>query len=108
MTMPNMQELMEKAKEMQKQMQVAQQEITSITVIGKSGGGLVEVHMSGAYRVLRTIISEKIISDKAMTEDLVTAAFNHASDQVASRTKDKMMQLAKTLNLPENTTDQIT
>ena len=100
-SMPNMQELMEKAKEMQQQMQQAQKEILMIEVVGQSGGGLVKIRMNGGHRALHVEIAPSLLHDDEETlEDLVMAAINHASDQIEKGTKDKMMSVAKALQLP--------
>lgn len=101
MAMPNMQELMEKAKEMQSQMQQAQKEILAIEVTGQAGGGLVKIRMNGAHQALRVEISSTILhEDEETVEDLVMAAINDASQQIEKTTKNKMMSIAKALNLP--------
>ncbi len=102
MATPNMQELMEKAKEMQAQMQAAQQEIAALKVIGEAGGGLVKVSMNGAHQALRVEISPSVMGDEEeMLEDLVMAAINDASQKIENRTKEKMIAMAKDMKLPE-------
>lgn len=102
MATPNMQELMEKAKEMQKQMQAAQQEIAALEVVGQAGGGLVKVRMNGAHQALRVEISPTLMGEEEdMVEDLVMAAINDASQKIEAATKDKMMKMAKDMKLPE-------
>lgn len=102
MATPNMQELMEKAKEMQKQMQAAQQEIAALEVVGQAGGGLVKIRMNGAHQALRVEISPTLMGEEEdMVEDLVMAAINDASQKIEAATKDKMMLMAKDMKLPE-------
>ena len=102
MGMPNMQELMEKAKAMQQQMQQAQKEILAIEIVGQSGGGLVKIRMNGAHQALRVEIAPSLLhEDEETIEDLVMAAINDASQKIEKLTKDKMMDIAKKLNLPE-------
>ena len=102
-SIPNMKELMEKAKEMQSQMQQAQQEITSIEVEGAAGGGLVKVFMNGAHQAKRVQISPTLLGDddEDMLEDLVAAAINDASKKIEDLTKSKMMGIAKNMKLPD-------
>lgn len=103
MSMPNMKELMEKAKEMQQHMQKAQSEISAIVVIGEAGGGLVKIHMNGLHQATRTQISPTLMGEEEdMIEDLVTAAINDASAKIEKATKQKMMSIAKDMNLPED------
>lgn len=102
MATPNMQELMEKAKEMQQQMQKAQQEIAALEVTGEAGGGLVKITMNGAHQVLRVQLSPSLMGDEAdMVEDLVMAATNDAVQKIETKTKERMVAMAKEMKLPE-------
>lgn len=102
MATPNMQELMEKAKEMQAQMQAAQQEIAALKVVGEAGGGLVKVTMNGAHQALRVEVSPTLMGDEEeMLEDLIVSAINDASQKIEAKTKEKMMAMAKEMKLPE-------
>ena len=93
--------LMKQAQQMQEEMQKAQEEIASMEVEGKSGGGLVTVTMTGTHECRRVQISDTLVGeDKDMLEDLVAAAINDASQKVAATTKDKMGGLTSGLNLP--------
>jgi nucleoid-associated protein EbfC len=107
MAMPDMKELMEKAKEMQGQMQKAQQEITAIKVTGESGGGMVKVQLNGAHRALRVEISPTLLDEdeQETLEDLIAAAINSASDKIEESTKQKMTDIAKDMKLPEGMGD---
>lgn len=97
-----MKELFEKAKEMQSQMQKAQNEIVAIEVVGEAGGGLVKVRMNGAHQALRVEISPTLMGDEEDTvEDLVAAAINSAVKKIEGATKEKMMAIAKDMKLPQ-------
>lgn len=101
MSMPNMQELMEKAKEMQVQMQQAQKEILAIEVTGQSGGGLIKIRMNGGHQALQVEVSPHVLhEDEDTIEDLIMAAINDASQRIEKLTKDRMVNIAKKLNLP--------
>jgi hypothetical protein len=103
MAIPDMKELMEKAKEMQQQMQKAQQEITAVTVVGDSGGGAVKVYMNGAHHVIRTDFSPTLVGeDEDLLGKLATDAFNDASKKIEATTREKMIQIAKTMDLPDD------
>jgi len=106
MNMPNLKELMSKAKEMQKHMQDAQQEITALKVFGEAGAGMtkVRVKMNGAHKIENIQFSpallENAADDEEMLVDLLMAAINSAVDKIENATKEKMMSLAKGMNLP--------
>jgi DNA-binding YbaB/EbfC family protein len=108
----NMEEMMKKAQEaaeiIQKQMNEAQVKLDTLEVEGVSGGGLVKIRASAKGRILGVSIDDSLIvvEDKAILEDLVTAAFNDAraeADQTAAREMQAIQQgmgLPPGFNLP--------
>jgi len=97
----DMQTMLKQAQQMQKQMQKAQQEIVALKVTGEAGGGLVKIVMNGAHHVQKVEISPTLMGEEEeMLEDLVAAAFNDASKKVEEATKQKMVDIAKDMNLP--------
>jgi hypothetical protein len=99
--MPSMEELMEKAKEMQAQMQKAQREIIALEVMGEAGGGLVKIRMNGAHQAIRVDVAPSLMGeDEDMLEDLIAAAINDCAKKIEDATKQKMMGMAKEMNLP--------
>jgi DNA-binding YbaB/EbfC family protein len=93
--------LMKQAQEMQANMQKAQEEIANMEVTGTSGGGLVNLVMTGRHEVRRVSIDDSLLQDdKDMLEDLVAAAINDASHKVEEATQERMAGLAGGLNLP--------
>ena len=93
--------LMKQAQEMQANMQKAQDEIAKLEVTGTSGGGLVNLVMTGKHEVHRVSIDDSLLQDdKDMLEDLVAAAINDASHKVDEATQERMAGVAGGLNLP--------
>ena len=78
--MPNLEEIMKMAQDVQLQMQAAQENLDKIEVEGVSGGGLVKIRATAKGRILSVSIDDSLIvpSDKAMLEDLIAAALNDA------------------------------
>jgi DNA-binding YbaB/EbfC family protein len=98
----NINDIMNKAKEMQDQMQRAQKEIASLLVVGQAGGGLVKVTMNGAHYVTKVEVSPTLVGEEEdMLEDLIAAAVNDAVKKVEEGTKGKMMDIAKNFKMPE-------
>jgi len=94
--------LMKQAQQMQANMQKAQEEIASMEVTGKAGGGMVEIVMTGRHDVRRVTIDPSLMEeDKEMLEDLIAAAVNDANRTLEATTKDKMAALTGGMNLPE-------
>lgn len=97
----NLNKLLDEAQKMQDRMKKAQEELTQLTVKGKSGGGMVEVHMNGRHDVSKVKISQSLMDEEVeMLEDLVAAAVNDAVRQVEKVSKDKINQLTAGLNIP--------
>ena len=94
-------QLMKQAQQMQADMQKAQEEMASITVVGESGAGMVRITMTCRHQVQGVEIDDSLLADdKEMLEDLVTAAFNDAIRKVEDTVKDRFSGMASGLGLP--------
>lgn len=81
MGMPgNMNNLMKQAQKMQKQMEESQKELQEKTYTAASGGGAVEVTISGKKEITAVKLSEEVVDpdDIEMLQDLIIAAVNEA------------------------------
>ncbi len=88
----NMNALMQQAKKMQEQMEKAQNELENIEVVGKAGGEMVTVTMTGK-KVIKSIKLDKTAvdpDDVEMLEDLIIVAINDASSKADALQQDKM------------------
>jgi len=76
--------IMQQAQQMQEQMVAAQADQATKTLIGKSGGGQVQVEVNGNGEFQKVSISPEVINpeDAEMLEDLILAAVRDASTQV--------------------------
>jgi len=93
--------LMKQAQKMQEDMQKAQEELASMEVTGQSGGGMVQVVMTGRHDVKRVSIDDSLMGDdKDMLEDLLAAAVNDAVRQVEKNSKEKMSVMTAGMNYP--------
>ena len=93
-------DLMKQAKQMQEQMQQAQQELANQEVEGVSGAGMVKVVMNGRHDVRRVSIDPGLMSeDKEMLEDLLAAAVNDAVRKVEEGNRDALSGLAGGIDL---------
>jgi hypothetical protein len=79
----DIQYLMRQAKKLEKAMADAKEQLGDVSVEAESGGGLVKVQMNGKCEVIRLAIDPKAVdpADKAMLEDLVSAAVNAAVER---------------------------
>ena len=85
----NIQELMSKAKQ---QYELLQKKMQETVVDSSSGGGAVTVKMDGRKQVLSIKIDPEAVKsgDVEMLQDLITAAFNGASQKVDDGMKSAM------------------
>lgn len=88
----NMGNLIKQAQKMQKQMESATQEIEEASVTATSGGGVVEVTVSGKKEITNIKIDPEAVDpdDVEMLEDLIMAAVNEALRKIEDLTKSKM------------------
>jgi len=92
--------MMQKAKQMQEDMEIAQEEIKLLTCEGISASGLIKIVLNGEYKVTNLNIDDSLLSDKEMLEDLIMLAVNDASSKINSASKDKLKNVTGGLNLP--------
>jgi len=96
-----MEQLMRQAQQMQENMQKAQKELTDLTVLGESGGGLVKLTMTCKHQVKSIEIDDDLLSDdKDMLEDLIIASFNDAVRKVESTIQKKYSGMASGIPMP--------
>ena len=94
-------QLMKQAKEMQANMEKAQEEMASLLVTGEAGGGMVRITMTCQHQVQRLEIDDTLVGDdKEMLEDLIVAAFNDALRKVETTVQEKFSGMASGLGLP--------
>jgi len=89
----NMQNLMKQAQKMQADMQAkmekAEEELESTELTGTSGGGMVEVTVTGKKRLIGVSLKPEVVDpdDIEMLEDLLVAAVNDALDKASELEK---------------------
>ncbi len=94
-------QLMKQAREMQANMQEAQEELARTEVVGEAGGGMVKVHMNCKHEVRSIELDDSLLGDdREMLEDLVAAAVNDGVRKVAAIIQKKFSGMASGLNLP--------
>ena len=94
--------MMQKAKEMQDNMQQMQADLANVELLGEAGGGMVKVTMTGDRMVKRSEIEDSLWadSDKGLAEELIAAAFNMASKSADETAKEEQKKLMSGLPLP--------
>ncbi len=96
--MPNMkqiQQLQKQAMKMQKEMEEATAELEEQTVSASSGGGVVEVTVSGKKEITAIKIAKEAVDpdDVEMLEDLIMAAANEALRKMEELSNSRMAEI---------------
>ena len=98
MSSPDLNELMQRAREMQEKFGALQQDLARRSVEGSSGAGLVHVVMSGDLRVQRIEIDPNVMGaadgDREMLQDLIAAAVNAAIANAQQMVQQEMQKAA--------------
>ncbi len=91
----NMNNLMKQAQKMQRQMEEAQKELEEKEITASSGGGAVEVTVSGKREITKVKLSEEVVDpdDIEMLEDLIMAAANEALRQLEELSASSMSKI---------------
>ena len=92
--------MLQKAKKMQEDMKIAQEEIKLTSCHGESGSGAVKITLTGEYLVTNIQIDESLLTDKEVLEDLIMIALNDASSQISEISKVKLKNVTGGIDLP--------
>lgn len=94
-------DMMARIQKLQEQAMKAQQELSEQVVEGSSGGGAVQIALTGAMAVQSLKIDPEVVdpSDVEMLEDLVTAAVNEALQKVQGLQAQQISGLAGQLGI---------
>ena len=100
--MPNLDEIMKMAQNVQAEMQKAQENLEKIEVEGVAGGGLVKVRATGKGQVNAVEIDESLLqpAEKAMLEDLIAAALNDARAKADAAAAPELQKMTSGMPLP--------
>jgi nucleoid-associated protein EbfC len=98
----NLGNILKQAQKMQGEMAKVQDEMAALTVVGQSGGGMVEITMDGKQEVKSIRLDPTVVDarDVEMLEDLITSAFNDAQKRVQAVTQESMAKVTGGLNIP--------
>lgn len=90
--MPNMQQLMKQAQEMQDKLAEAKEEIAQAEFEGVSASGAVKVTLNGNKELVAIKLQKEIVDpdDIEMLEDLIVVAFNDAKEQAEKFAEEVM------------------
>lgn len=97
----NMSNLMKQAQRMQRQMEESQKELEMKEFTAKSGGGAVEVTVTGSKEVTKVTLSKDVVDpeDIEMLEDLIMAATNEAIRMAEAANEEAMNKMSGGLGM---------
>ena len=98
----NINNIMQKAQEMQEELEKKQEELAEKEVEGTAGGGMVKVVMNGNEEVVDISIEKEVVDpeDTEMLEDLILAAVNNAKEKAEEMKQEEMGDIAGGMDLP--------
>ncbi|MBQ7202973.1 MAG: YbaB/EbfC family nucleoid-associated protein [Eubacterium sp.] len=98
----NMQQMLKQAQKMQEQIEQKQEELKLKEYVVSSGGGMVEVTMTGDHEVKVIGINPEVVDpeDVEMLEDMLVAALNEANRQIDEEAEREMNAATGGLNIP--------
>jgi nucleoid-associated protein EbfC len=100
--MKNLGQMMKQAQKLQEKMAELQQELALAELTGASGGGMVQVTLSGKGDVRKLKIDPSLIDPEEVEvlEDLIVAACNDAKAKLEAHVSEKMSEMTGGLKLP--------
>ena len=100
--MPSFEDIMAMAQNAQAELQKAQDNLDNVEVEGAAGGGLVKVRASAKGRIIGLSIDDSlmVVGEKAMLEDLITAALNDAKSKADAAAGEEMSKMTSGMALP--------
>lgn len=100
--MKNLGQMMKQAQQIQEKMADMQRELEEMEVVGKSGGGMCQVTLSGKGEAKKVLIDPSLVKpeDAEVLEDLIVAAINDARAKSDELMREKMQDITGGLPLP--------
>ena len=100
--MKNLGQMMKQAQRLQEKMGELQEQLAQAELIGSSGGGMVEVTVTGKGEVRKLKIDRSLVDPEEVEvlEDLIVAACNDAKAKLEAHVAEKMTEVTGGLKLP--------
>lgn len=100
--MKNLGNMMKQAQEMQVKMTEMQESLDKVEITGASGGGMVEVTLTGKGEMRKLKIDPALVdkNEIEVLEDLIAAAHNDAKGKVEAHVAGEMSKVTGGLQLP--------
>lgn len=98
----NMQNMLRQAQKMQENIEKKQAELAEKEYVVSSGGGMVEVTVTGKHEVKAIGINPEVVDpeDVEMLEDMLVAALNEAMRQIEEESDRELKSVTGGMNIP--------
>lgn len=98
----NMQAMLKQAQKMQEDIEAKKNELETKEYVVTSGGGMVEITMTGKHEVKAIGINPEVVDpeDVEMLEDMLVAALNEATRQIDEEAERELDSVTGGLNIP--------
>ena len=98
----NMQAMLKQAQKMQENIEAKKAELEAKEYVVTSGGGMVEITMTGKHEVQAIGINPEVVDpeDVEMLEDMLVAALNEVTRQIDEEAERELDSVTGGLNIP--------
>ena len=98
----NLGQMMKQAQKLQEKMGELQEQLGQAELVGSSGGGMVQVTLSGKGDLRRLKIDPSLVDPEEVEvlEDLIVAAFNDGKAKLEAHVTERMAEVTGGLQLP--------
>ena len=98
----NMQNMLRQAQKMQEDIERKQAELAEKEYVVSSGGGMVEVTVTGKHEIKAVGINPEVVDpeDVEMLEDMMVAALNEAMRQIEEESERELSSVTGGMNIP--------
>lgn len=98
----NMQAMLKQAQKMQENIEAKRLELEQKEYVVTSGGGMVEITMTGKHEVKAIGINPEVVDpeDVEMLEDMLVAALNEVTRQIDEEAERELNSVTGGLNIP--------
>ena len=98
----NMQAMLKQAQKMQENIEAKKAELEAKEYVVTSGGGMVEITMTGKHEVKAIGINPEVVDpeDVEMLEDMLVAALNEATRRIDEEAERELDSVTGGLNIP--------
>lgn len=98
----NMQAMLKQAQKMQENIEAKKAELEAKEYVVTSGGGMVEITMTGKHEVKAIGINPEVVDpeDVEMLEDMLVAALNEVNRQIDEEAERELDSVTGGLNIP--------